>query len=83
MRDLYVLFACDQWKSSDSMRMIGVFNRSGLLRKVVEKVNNKEFDLADATLPIKQKDIKDYFIDSLDNELTYAYIEQVTINVEV
>ena len=46
-KDVYVLYSCDQWKSHDSMRTLGVFGSEKSLRKAIKKevkLNNFEID---------------------------------------
>ncbi len=73
-QELYVLFACDEWKSSDSMGLLGVFDESNI-KKALEKL-------------LKQGDIElevDKAIDEIDIErmnayVKYAHIEQIELN---
>lgn len=84
MKDLYALFSCDEWKSSDSMRFVGVFNRSGLNKVLLDRLNRGEFELYDTAVPMSLRELKSYVhVKDLSNELTYAYIQQVAINEEL
>lgn len=84
MKELYALFACDEWKSRDSMRLVGVFNRSGLNKAVLERLNRGEFELYDTAVPMSLREVKSYIhVKDLDTELTYASIQQLAVNEEL
>lgn len=76
-REYYVLFSCDEWKSTSSMEFIGVFCE-GKLRKILKKkIKKNEFELE---LDIEQLDKGDIY--TIDNCLTYGYIKKIYLNEE-
>lgn len=73
-QELYVLFTCDEWKSRDSMWLLGVFDENKI--KVALKKLLKQNDIELGT----DKSIDEIEVDELNDYVTYAYIEQVDLN---
>jgi hypothetical protein len=77
MKEYYVLFSSDAWKSHSSMRLKGVFTKPNLLKVIKKNIKNKNFEF-DSGKKIENMEIKD-----INDALTYAYIETVKINEEL
>ncbi len=73
-QELYVLFTCDEWKSSNSMLLVGVFDESKIKFALKKLLKQSDIELG------TEKSIDEIEIDELNDYVTYAYIEQVDLN---
>ncbi|HPK41734.1 MAG TPA: hypothetical protein PKZ69_08915 [Candidatus Cloacimonadota bacterium] len=65
------------------MRLIGVFTRFGLSRVVAKRVLKGDFKIDDLKKPSASDITKYCYINDLNNDLTYGYVEEVDINEEL
>jgi hypothetical protein len=80
----FLLQACDQWKSLDSMRVIGVFTLPELRKTVKRKIKDGTFKFEDGN-GNKEEATR---IDSMgakliDTLVDYCHITPLTINEEL
>lgn len=78
MRKYCALFSCDEWKSRDSMRLLGVFTLPKLKTLIRKKIKSGDFEFGRDT-----KEIKEMFAHDLDIALTYGHIQELSINEEL
>ena len=73
---IYLLFACDTWKSADSFRLVmATTNKKTLLSKINKEIKGNNMELSD-NLNSFNGDLR-----AIDTALTYGYIQEVE-NVE-
>lgn len=75
MREYYVLFSCDDWKSHSSMSLIGVFSRKKLektIRKFV-KDGSMKFNRELKTLP-------ELSVHDIEVALEFGFIQSIHLN---
>lgn len=73
---MYIYFHCDEWKSRNSMSLIGVFDEEHLRLAVSEDLKRKDVELEG----FHSDDEADFSIDELINNLDYAFIQRVSLN---
>lgn len=74
--ELYIYYLCDEWKSYDSMKLVGVFDSKHLTQIVVN-------DLRDGTINAggyEEDEILEMDASQLNTILEYGYIESVMLN---
>lgn len=72
----YIYNSCDQWKSHDSMRLVGIFDEENLKKVIIEDVKSKEIELDDRD----EKEIEEMDIRTLNGLMTYGYVERIELN---
>ena len=72
--ELYVLYACDEWKSSDSMGLLGVFDEKNIKVALKKMLKQKDIELETS------KSIDEIETERLNAYVKYAYIEQFDLN---
>lgn len=85
MKNIYLLFSCDQWKSKDSMRLVVATTLPDRLTKVIsDQIRNDtmEFDRGDElSMTGMLREIKKYNpetqLSDLNNFLVYGYVDCV------
>lgn len=72
-----MIFTCDIWKSTNSMRLIGVYtNRRKLAKDIRKLLRDKTIKLNDGyEMPTDFEDLK-----SLNNTLNYLYAQKEELN---
>lgn len=73
---VYVYYHCDQWKSRDSMRLVGVFDEETLKRTIIEDIQAKDVELDDRD----EAEILSMDIRILDGLLVYGHLDTITLN---
>lgn len=74
---VYILFSCDQWKSRDSMRIVGVYSTiRKLIKQIKKEVAEDNMELG-ADLQDTERDL--HYIDSV---LEYGSIEKYEVDAE-
>jgi len=76
MEQLYIYFHCDEWKSWDSMGLIGVFEESKLRQEIIEDLKNGYIELDER----EKSEILEMDIRTMQELLKYGYIEPVELN---
>lgn len=76
MEQLYVYFYCDEWKSTDSMSFVGVFEESILKQMIIEDVKRNDVAVDDRD----EEEIRAMDMYTLNSLLEYGYFQAVTIN---
>jgi cell division FtsZ-interacting protein ZapD len=71
---LYVLFACDEWKSSDSMGLLGVFDEVKIKEALKKLLKQGDIELETS------KSIDEIDVDRLNAYVKYAHVEQYDLN---
>lgn len=77
-RQHYALFSCDVWKSNSTMKFMGVFTKPRLLRIIRREIKDNNFEYGCPLSTLEEEDVR-----SLNDMLTYGYIEEITINEEL
>ena len=72
--ELFVLFSCDEWKSSDSMGLVGVYDEKGLRKALKQLLKKKDVEV------MNNENIDEIEVEDLNKYVTYAYIEEVELN---
>jgi len=75
MKKVYLLYACDQWKSFNSMRLRMATTSEKKLRKAVLEAigdDDMELDVANIATFIRDRDVHE-----IDNSLQYGFIHVV------
>ena len=72
--ELYVLYACDEWKSTDSMGLLGVFDEKNIKVALKKMLKQKDIELE------VDKGIDEIDIERINAYVKYAHIEQVDLN---
>lgn len=78
MRDYYVLFSCDEWKSYSSMKLIGIFNKNELVKVIKRRIKKRELHF--------NRDIKEISkmsVEEIKVALEFGYIESLKLNQEI
>lgn len=72
----FALFSCDEWKSNSSMGLKGIFTREVLNSLISKELsdNNMEFD-GESYSHYSELDIR-----TLNDALTYGYVQELSIN---
>jgi cell division FtsZ-interacting protein ZapD len=73
-KELYVLYACDEWKSSDSMGLLGVFDENKIKDALKKMLKQKDIELETS------KSIDEIETERLNAYVKYAHIEQIDLN---
>ena len=74
---VYILFSCDQWKSRDSMRIVGIYSTiRKLVKQIKKEVAEDNMELG-ADLQDTERDL--HYIDSV---LEYGSIEKYEVDAE-
>ena len=69
---IYLLFACDTWKSTDSFRLImATTNKKTLLSKINKEIKENNMEISDKLISFNG-DLR-----AIDTALTYGYIQEV------
>ena len=72
--ELYVLFACDEWKSSDSMGLLGVFDEKKIKDALKKMLQHGDIELETS------KSIDEIETERLNAYVKYAHVEQYDLN---
>lgn len=78
MKEIYVIFTCDNWKSKNSMVFVGVASIRKSLNRVLKNMAKEE-----VIPPINIKNFNldnDIDISELNGAITNAYIETTSLN---
>lgn len=75
MREYYILFNCDEWKGYSSMRLVGVFNRTQLIKILKRRIKKGEYEFGRDI-----KEIDNLSIQEIDASLVYGYIQETRLN---
>ena len=69
---MYVLFSCDEWKSYNSMRVVGIYScLEKLVQRIEKEVSEDNMELDDNY----QNNTRD-----INNALTYGYVEYFDVD---
>lgn len=80
MKDTYVLFICDQWKGTDSHRLIGLASSLTQVRKAVRELLKNEVIEFESETGYEAKDIQKMDMNEMKNNLRYFNITSVQVN---
>lgn len=74
MGSYYILFNCNDWKTYDSLELVGVFTRDALIGLLKNRINigSYKFDT--------DSDINDMDVAEIEKIIKYAYIQKLEIN---
>lgn len=77
MKDIYLLYACDEWKSNSSMSLRMATTSITKLKKEIELA------VEDGDMDFSQSDVKGFLketnsVSDIDTALGYGYIDAVT-----
>jgi len=72
-----LIYTCDEWKSSSSMTLKGIFTNNEAFLKAIRKLkkdNDIELDNGEIT------DLKEWPIRTINNNFIYLYVEEIELN---
>jgi hypothetical protein len=75
----YLYYHCNQWKMRDSFNLVGVFEESKLKQIIIEDVKNEDIEFSNKDVDT----IVDMDVRTIDNLITYGYIEKIVFNERV
>ncbi|QUH21822.1 hypothetical protein [Alkaliphilus sp. B6464] len=75
MRQYYALFTCNEWKEFSSMRLVGMFSRTELIKIIKKRVKENEFGFCRDIKEINEMPIRD-----IEVSLEYGHIIELKIN---
>lgn len=70
----YVLFSCNIWKNSDSMRLMGVFSNLNTLKKNIKQL------IKEGSFECSESFNMKWTIDEINNYVDYLFIETCSLN---
>jgi hypothetical protein len=69
------VYTCDEWKSCDSMRSLGVFTNKAKLKKFLRLLVKKNYFYVDDNRHIESLDVV-----MLNNTTDYLFIDKIELN---
>lgn len=75
MSNVYILFTCDEWKTRDSYRLIGVATTIDVVRDSIKDLLIRDSIEINTDRNIDDMDIKDF-----QNYLTFFHVERIPLN---
>lgn len=89
MENLYAYYTCDEWKSTNSMHLVGIFTETKLREVVLEDYKNNDIEL-DGYEPEDLKEMKEegedvemineMGVDAFNDTFIYLYVSSIEIN---
>lgn len=74
------VFTCDSWKSTKSMRLIGVFTSDKALRKTIRELKEEgSIQLEYGEL----KNLKFWSANEINERFSYLYLQQIKLNMRI
>lgn len=74
---IYVIFTCDEWKMTNSMKFVGVASTRKQLNKILKQM--AEEDVIEISIKNYMLDLN-WPINDINDSLKYAYIEEREMN---
>jgi len=76
MEEVYVYYSCDQWKSKDSMSLIGIFtDKNILIKKIKEDLVKGHIQFYGTIEQFEKGNISE-----LNNNIEYGHIDVLSLN---